>query len=190
VRGQAAVEFILVFPLFLFLLIAIIEFAFAFSTLNALSFAARDVARVGVEGGDRQGTDCSMLQGLEGTFGATSDRSGIAQVEIFWSDDAGNVLHGARNVYLRGGSLSCTTVKGDSVTLPYTLQAGSTYPENQRCTVLAGCDALTPAHPGVDTLGVRITYDYRWKTPLAGLLQMAPALTFQADQQMRIEPVL
>jgi hypothetical protein len=180
----------LVLPLFLFVLIAIIEFAFAFSTLNALGFAARDVARVGVEGGDRQGTDCSMLQDLEVAFGATSDRAGISQVEIFWSDDNGHLLNGATNVYRRSGSLSCTTVKGQTVTLPYTIQPGAAYPEASRCTVIAGCDAMTPPHPGVDTLGVRITYSYRWRTPLSVLLQMAPSITFHAEQQMRIEPVL
>jgi TadE-like protein len=180
----------LVLPLFLFLLIAIIEFAFAFSTLNALSFAARDIARVGVEGGDRAGTDCSMLEDLERNLGASSDRTGISQVEIFWSDDKGAVLSGEINTYQRTGSMSCTTVKGASITLPYTLMAGSSYPESSRCTVIAGCDALTPTHPSVDTLGVRVTYGYRWKTPLSVFLQFAPTITFQADQQMRIEPVL
>jgi hypothetical protein len=184
------VEFALVNPLFIFLLVAIVEFAFAFSTQNALSFAARDVARVGVEGGDRQGTDCSMLVTLESTFGASSDRSGISQLEIFWSDENGNLLHGARHVYQRGGSLDCTTVRGDAVTVPYSLVAGSSYPETARCTVLAGCDTLTPPHPGVDTLGVRITYSYAWKTPLASLLSMGPHITMRSDQQMRIEPVL
>lgn len=189
-RGQALVEFALVLPLFIFLLIAIIEFAFAFSTMNALSFAARDVARVGVEGGDRQGTDCSMLVTLESTVGATTDRAGVSQLEIFWSDENGNLLHGARHVYQRGGSLSCTTVKGDAVTVPYSLVSGSSYPETARCSVLAGCDTLVPPHPGVDTLGVRITYTYRWRTPLSSLLSLAPRITMRADQQMRIEPVL
>jgi hypothetical protein len=111
-------------------------------------------------------------------------------VEIFWSDDNGHLLNGATNVYRRSGSLSCTTVKGQTVTLPYTIQPGAAYPEASRCTVIAGCDAMTPPHPGVDTLGVRITYSYRWRTPLSVLLQMAPSITFHAEQQMRIEPVL
>lgn len=177
-------------PLYLFLLIAIIEFAFAFSTLNALSFAARDIARVGVEGGDRQGTDCSMLEDLESAFGASSDRAGISTVEIFWSDENGAVLSGAVNTYQRTGSTTCTTVQGATITLPYTLAAGSSYPESSRCTVVIGCPAMTPAHPAVDTLGVRITYGYSWKTPLSAFLQMAPTITMRGDQQMRIEPVL
>ncbi len=188
-RGQAAVEFMLVLPIFLFVLIAIIEFAFAFSTLNALSFAARDVARVGVEGGDRLGTDCSMLEGLERSFGASSDRSGISRVEFYWSDDKGNVKNSAVNVYTRTGNMTCTTVKGDTVTLPYTL-VSATYPEASRCTVVAGCLAMSPPHTSVDTLGVQITYAYRWKTPLSVFLQMSPTITLQSAQQMRIEPVL
>ena len=180
----------LVLPIFLFVLIGIIEFAFAFSTQNALSFAARDVARVGVEGGDRSGTDCSMLQDLEHSFGATSDRSGISQVEFYWSDRNGNVLNGMANTYQRTGSMTCTTVKGASVTLPYTLASGSNYPEASRCTVIAGCPVMTPPHDSVDTLGVRITYTYHWKTPLAPMLQLPSTIEFGATQQMRIEPVL
>lgn len=189
-RGQAAVEFILVLPLFLFLLIAIIEFAFVFSTLNALSFAVRDIAQVGVEGGNRTGTDCSMLNDLEGALGASSSPSGISKVEIFWSDQNGNILNSAINVYLRTGSTTCTKLDGVTLTLPYTLQSGASYLETARCSVLAGCTGVSPSHPSVDTLGVRITYSYSWKTPLSAMLQMAPTLTFHADQQMRVEPVL
>lgn len=189
-RGQAMVEFMLILPLFLFLLIAIIEFAFVFSTLNSLSFAARDITLLGAEGGDQQGTDCTMLDDLENVLGASSTTADISQVEIFWSDDNGNVaLPGASNIYQRTGTLNCTTLKGAAVTLPYTLTAGG-YPEIDRCTTIAGCDLMVPPHPALDTLGVRITYTYQWKTPLSILLQMAPELTFHADQQMRLEPEL
>jgi Flp pilus assembly protein TadG len=188
-RGQALVEFGLVLPLLVVVVVAFIEFAFAFSTMNSLTFAARDIARVGIEGGDRSGTDCSMLANLERTFGASSDESGISDVRIFWSDSNGNVLNGAINTYQRTGSMTCTTVKGSTVTLPYTM-TGASYPESQRCTVILGCSTLSPAHPSVDTLGVRIEYAYSWKTPLSSLLLLPPTITFVADQQMRIEPVL
>ena len=51
-RGQSAVEFALVLPLFLLILIGLIEFAFAFSTLNSINYTARDVALTAAEGGD------------------------------------------------------------------------------------------------------------------------------------------
>jgi Flp pilus assembly protein TadG len=185
-RGQAVVEFGLVLPLFLLLLIAIIEFAFAFSTLNSLNFVARDVALVTAEGGNRLGTDCTALNVLEREFGATSDRAGIATVEIYWSDQNGNVLGSQVNRFNRSGSLICSDLDGVSRTLPYTA-AGATYPEAIRCNVLAGCGG---SHTVLDTIGVKVTYAYSWKTPLSVMLGFLGPATFTATQQMRMEPVL
>lgn len=185
-RGQSAVEFILVFPMFVFVLFAMIEFGFAFTAQNTLGFAVRDVARVGVESGDRSGSDCTMLDTLETVLGAAARRDGIRQIDLYWSDARGNVIGGAVTTYTRTGSMTCTTVSGEALTLPYTATA-SLYPETSRCTILAGCGG---GHTSVDTLGVRVTYAYPWVTPLAGMLQLGSSVNLQADQQMRIEPVL
>jgi hypothetical protein len=185
-RGQAAVEFGLVLPLFLLVLIAFIEFAFAFSTLNSLNFVARDVALVTAEGGNRLGTDCTALVVLEREFGATSDRAGIARVEIYWSDQNGNVLGSQVNRYNRIGSMTCSDLDGLSRSLPYTA-AGATYAEAIRCNVLAGCGG---SHTVLDTIGVKLTYQYSWKTPLSVILGFLGPATFTTTQQMRMEPVL
>jgi Flp pilus assembly protein TadG len=185
-RGQSAVEFVLVFPIFLFLLFAMVEFAFAFTAQNSLSFAVRDVARVGVESGDRSGSDCTMLDTLESVLGRSARRDAIRQIDLYWSDARGNVIGGAVTTYRRTGSMTCTTVSGETLTLPYTAIA-TLYPETSRCTILAGCGG---GHSSVDTLGVRVIYDYPWVTPLAGMLQLGSSVNLVADQQMRIEPVL
>ncbi len=185
-RGQAAVEFALVLPLFLMVLIAFVEFAFAFSTLNALNYATRLVAQVVAEGGDRTGTDCTALNALERDFGATSDRSGIATVEVYFSDLNGNVISGQVNRYRRTGSMTCSDLDGIAHTLPYSVVA-TTYPEPGRCNVLLGCGGV---HTGIDTIGVKVTYRYAWKTPLSGMIGFVGPPTFTATQQMRMEPVL
>jgi len=189
--GQSLVEFALVLPIFVMVIIAFIEFAFAFSTQNSLSFAARDLALYGAEAGNQAGSDCSALTLLERELGSSTKPSGIASVLIYWSDRNGAILNGAANQYDRGGTLTCTDLGGVSRSLPYTVVA-STYPEASRCTVLRGCPSPPAAinHPSIDTVGVRITYAYHWRTPLAELLGITGPSTFTATQQMRLEPVL
>lgn len=188
VRGQSAVEFALVLPVFLLILIALIEFAFAFSTLNSLNYTARDVALTAAEGGDRSGTDCTALQVLERELGQASNPGGVIAVEIYWSDQNGTLLSGQVNRYNRSGSLNCTGLDGVARTLPYTA-AGSTYPESIRCNVLNGASCVA-GHTRLDTIGVRVTYAYGWKTPLGALLGGIGSPLFAATQQMQMEPVL
>lgn len=185
------VEFALVLPIFLIVIIAIIEFAFAFSTLNSINFAARDLGLVVAEGGNQAGSDCSALALLEREFGSSSNPTGIVSVLVYWSDGNGNIVNNAKNLYNRTGSLTCTDLDGVSFTLPYTA-VSPTYVETGRCSVLNGCPSPPAAvnHPTLDTIGVRITYSYSWRTPLAALLGFMGPPTFTATQQMRMEPIL
>lgn len=185
------VEFAFVLPIFLVVIIAFVEFGFAFSTLNSLNFTSRDLALYASEAGNQDGSDCSMLAILERQIGAAAKRSGIASVRIYWSDGAGNVVNGAVNHYDRVGSLVCTDITGLSRTLPYTAVTAN-YPEATRCPVLRGCPAVPGGfnHPVLDTIGIQLTYRYDWRTPLAHLLSFNGPATFIATQQIRIEPVL
>lgn len=190
-RGQSLVEFALVLPIFILVIIAFIEFAFAFSTLNTLNFVARDIAQYAAEAGDAQGADCSTLNLLENELSASSSPTGLSTVLIYWSDGNGAVVGGAVNQYSRTGSLTCTDVNGVSLTLPYTA-VSTTYVDTTRCTVLLGCPSPPAAvnHPTLDTIGVKLTYTYNWKTPLATLLTFTSAPVFTSTQQVRMEPVL
>ena len=136
------VEFALILPMFLLVVIAFIEFAFAFSTLNAINYVARNVALIVAEGGSRSGTDCSALGVLEREFGATSNRAGIVSVEVYFSDQNGRVIGGEVNRYDRNGTLTCTDLDLDSQVVPYTV-GSTTYAETSRCSVLAGCGGTT-----------------------------------------------
>lgn len=190
-RGQSLVEFALVLPIFILVIIAFIEFAFAFSTLNTLHFVARDIAQYAAEAGNAQGADCSTLNLLENELSASSSPTGLSTVLIYWSDGNGAVVSGRTNQYNRTGTMTCTDVNGVSLTLPYTAIT-SLYAEAQRCTVLLGCTSPPMAmnHPTLDTIGVRLTYTYNWKTPLATLLTFTSAPVFTSTQQVRMEPVL
>lgn len=190
-RGQSLVEFALVLPIFMLVIIAFIEFAFAFSTLNTINFVARDVAQYVAEAGDQQGSDCSTLNLLENELASSTRASGLTTVLIYWSDGNGNVVNSAVNRYTRTGSMTCTDVNGVSLTLPYTA-VSTTYVDTTRCNVLLGCPSPPAAvnHPALDIIGVQLTYTYTWKTPLATLLTFTSTPTFTSTQQVRMEPVL
>jgi TadE-like protein len=186
--GQTLVEFSLVLPLFLVLLLGAIEFAFAFNASLSLGYASRDATLIAAESGNAPGGDCLVLQKVEEDIGAPADRSHIQTVEVYWSDQAGNLRNGIENVYRRSGSMSCTARNGSTFTLPYTATTAS-YPESARCTILAGCGN---GHTSVDTIGVRVTYAHPWHTPLAGLLGWGGTAAWQLDRSnaMRMEPIL
>jgi Flp pilus assembly protein TadG len=187
-EGQTMVEFALIFPLFFVLLLAVIEFAFAFHASLSLAYASRDATLIAAESGNAPGGDCLILQKIEENVAAPADRSRISTVEIFWSDKAGNKVGGAANVYGRTGSMDCKLVDGSTVKLPYTATS-TTYPETSRCNIQAGCGN---GHAGLDTIGVSVKYDYPWHTPLSGFLNWTgrSGWSFERSNAMRMEPVL
>ncbi len=88
-RGQALVEFSLVLPLFLTVMLGILEFGFAFNAVLAVNFASRNAALTAAEGGDAAGTDCLILRSVENDIGAPADRN-LAQLQV----DGGLVYRG------------------------------------------------------------------------------------------------
>ena len=197
--GQSVVEFALVFPLFILLVMAVIEFAFAFNANLAIAFASRDAALIAAEAGNGTGSDCVIIQSVINDVGAPADSNSITSIEIFWSDQNGGYKGGdstLKNVWTHGGSHTCNYPDGTSLTVPYTPPATFGYPEAQRCNVVAGCGGLHM--PSVDTIGVRVSYAYTWKTPMRGLFGLAgggaawsgTGFNFSRSNAMRMEPVL
>ncbi len=189
VRGQSLVEFSLVVPIFLLIVIALIEFALAFHGLLSINFASRDAALFAAEMSSDSGADCIILQSIEEDVDKPAREAGIEEVRVYWATDTGGVMPGNPvNVYHRVGSTTCALPDGASVTVPYTLVGAAGYPEDQRCDVLGGCGG---AHDSVDTIGVRITYTHTWVTPLADILSFGgPGFEFTHSTAMRMEPSL
>jgi Flp pilus assembly protein TadG len=178
-RGQTLVEFALVFPFFLIIVLAIIEFSFVMNAVLAIDFASRNAALAAAEAGNVGGADCSILKALDGSITAPASTVNITQVQIFKSDSNGKAL-GPVDVYDLTGAAACTG-------MPYHL-VSETYQDTGRCNELAGCAV---AGASVDTIGVQISYDYQWHTPLHGILPM-PGAGYQLvkSNAMRMEPVL
>jgi Flp pilus assembly protein TadG len=184
-RGQALVEFALVFPIFIVMLLGIIEFAFMFNALLSVNYAARDAALAAAEAGDGTGADCVILDTVDGSIGPPTSDNRINTVDIYQAT-ANGVMIGSPTRYTRGSTTTCTFVDGTSLTVPYT-RTTNNYPEASRCNILGGCGV---GHPSVDNVAVKVTYTHSYVTPLQNFLGGGTTLTFDRSSVMRMEPIL
>ncbi len=184
-RGQALVEFALIFPIFITMMMGFIEFTFVFNALLSMGHATRDAALIAAEAGNAASADCVTLQTIENDVSAPTDKARIQQVAIYWTDSNGQTILG-QNVYTRTGSTTCTLPDGTNLTVPYKLSGAAGYDITSRCNVLAGCGSRK-----LDTIGVKISYQHTWVTPLANLVSLGgTGVTLTQSNAMRMEPVL
>ena len=180
------VEFSLVLPIFLVLVIGLIEFAVGFNAMLGVNFASREAALIAAESGHDLIADCRVLQTIENSITSPADANRITEVRIYKAGVNGNEL--AANVYRRGGSITCEFWDGvdtQEITVQYTLLTGG-YPVASRCNSLEGCSGQP-----LDTIGVSISYQHSWVTPLAGMLTFTgTGIDVTRANAMRMEPVL
>jgi TadE-like protein len=185
-RGQAMAEFGLVLPLFILLVVGLIEFALAFNANLAINFASREATLVAAESGNDSIADCRILESIENSIDNPSDAAGISTVRIYRAGINGNEL--AANVYQRGGNITCTFwdgIEDQEITVHYTLLQED-YPATDRCNQLQGCDGVP-----LDTIGVAINYRHSWATPIAGFVTLSgTGVDFTISNAMRMEPIL
>lgn len=184
-QGVALVEFALVLPAFLLLIVGLMEFALVESSRSTVNFAARDASMLAAEGGTSAGTDCVAIQSVETNLISPAKSIRVLYVDIYWSDVNGGQVGSAYQRYTRGGSTTCTYGDGSTVTIPYTLTVNG-YPEADRCDVLAGCGGL---HATLDTIGVRVVYEHFWASAFPRITG-APSIVLQGWTATRLEPTL
>lgn len=189
-RGQSLVEFALILPLFVIMLLSIIEFAFVFNALLAVNFASRDAALTAAEAGTMSGGDCVILKAVDAAVGPPADDARIVNVMVFKTTPSG-VQQGSATVYTRDPSVDNTSICSaiDNTVLHYTRTANG-YPEETRCNILAGCDPSV-VNDTVDNVAVRVTYRHVYVTPFRNFIGGPGGnLTFDRESVMRMEPVL
>jgi Flp pilus assembly protein TadG len=207
--GQSLVEFSLVIPLFLVVLMAVIEFSFLMNGQLSINYATRDGALIAAEAGnaglDAQGddlADCVILQKIQQDVTAPANTSNITQVQIYWTNATGQPLDTSGSVTTFGsasqavdtyvpGSTTCTFPDSTTITVPYT-ETTANYPSSIRCNAILGTAAgCVTGHSGLDTIGVQVTYSDTWRTPLHDLIGLlGNGWTLVQSNQMRMEPVL
>ena len=189
--GQTLVEFALVFPIFLLLLFAIIEFAFVFSGMLGISYATRDAALLAAEAGSGTGADCVIIKAVDQAVSAPASDNRIQSIVIYRADANGVEMTGVSNTWTRTGTTDCPAGLGQ---IPYVPDTSTTfgYLEADRCNVLRGCPAnAAGTHAGLDTIGVRVIYDHQWVTPLGGFGGLGGSgFTLTQSNSMRMEPIL
>ncbi len=189
-RGQSLVEFALVFPLFVVIMLGLIEFSFVFNAVLATNFSSRAAALLAAEAGNGIGADCVILKSIEDEMTAPADKGRIVDVLIYRANPDGTPFGGGQQTrYVRSTTgTSCTypATPPVTITVPYVLSGVDGYPEANRCNTLAGCGGQ-PMH----TIGVRIQYSHTWKTPLSNWLPGgSTGWTFSRQNAMRMEPIL
>lgn len=195
-RGQSLAEFALLIPLFLLLVIGLIEFALAFSSTLNVNYASRAGGLIAAQVGNMAAADCLILAEVDRTFTAPSQKARITSVEIQRTNASGATVN-ARSVYQRSGSTTCALADGTTVNVPYRVTAAG-YPPNQRCNILppSGCPTMSPPRTTVDTIAVEISYSYLWQTPLRSVATFfgggagSGGLTIVQRNAFRMEPIL
>jgi|GEM_PF-1683307 len=194
-RGQALLEFAFIIPVMMLVMVGIIEFALAFNATLGVNRASQDAALVASEAGNLPGADCMILRSVESDVTSPANAGEISQVQVQRTNPSGTTVF-ASNTYSRTGATTCNLADGTTITVPYSA-TGTGYPPSQRCNVLGGCPAMTPARTTVDTIGIQISYRYAWRTPLSALMDLvggAPAgnsvFAFTQRNAFRMEPQL
>jgi hypothetical protein len=152
-NGQGLVEFALTLPIFLLLLMGVLEFGFLYNNILTVQFASRQGVSAAAQVGAEDGADCAILKAVEGALTTPIDKNRITAVEVFQSDANGLPIAGRVNRYIRTGLLDCAGI----TTQPYTLAGVEGYPQTARKDSLAD---------GLEVIGVHIEYVYVGVTPV------------------------
>ena len=146
-RGQSLVEFTLILPVFLLVLLGMLEYGSAYDHRTAMAYAVREGARVGASlgnGGSSPGTvDATIVAAVQRGLTNPILIENITSIDIYQADAAGKPVSGKIDSYDKDGN-----------------QIGSPgWPAASRVVGLNG-----------DSIGVRVRYDFHPITPLGTLM--------------------
>jgi hypothetical protein len=146
-NGQSLVEFTLILPVFLLVLLGMLEYGSAYDHRTAMAYAVREGARVGASmgnGGSSPGAvDPAIVAAVQRGLTNPILIDNITSIDIYQADAAGKPITGKIDSYDKDGSLIGT--------------AG--WPAVNRVAGLNG-----------DSIGVRVRYDFHPITPLGSLM--------------------
>lgn len=146
-RGQSLVEFTLILPVFLLVLLGMLEYGSAYDHRTAMAYAVREGARVGASlgnGGSTPGTvDATIVAAVQRGLTNPILIDNITSIDIYQSDLTGKPVPGKIDSYDKDGNLI----------------GSAGWPPATRVVGLNG-----------DSIGVRVRYDFHPITPLGTVL--------------------
>ncbi len=172
-RGQGLVEFALVLPLFLLILLSTLEFGTAFNHNLTVGLATREAARTGAAlasggvttcsgGNDPSNVDRQIIGGAQRVLkspGSDVVMSHITQIRIFKANAAGAQIGSYVNVWTYTPGAGPDLDPGSGLDILDFSQQSVAWPACSRV------NGLTP-----DSIGVAIRYNYFLVTPLGSLM--------------------
>ena len=197
-RGQGLVEFSLLVPVFLLLLLGMLEFGFAFDQNLTMEYATREGARVGsalANGGGKLGcgsgqspnaasVDPQIMAAVQRVLLSPSSRVvpkvGM-QVLIWKADSSGTGSPLTTNTWAYTGLNSGPSVDGQPIAFSLVTQNWN------------ACNRTNGGTGGPDSIGISLTTTYTFNTPLATLLRLfggnsAGQLTMSDKTVMALNP--
>ncbi len=193
-RGQGLVEFAMLVPVFMLLLLGMLEFGTAFNHNLTLGYASREGARIGadlVNGGGPFGcaTGQSPNAGTNGekvdqviieavdrvltSAGSPIDLSRVDRIRLFRPDKSGNDTLNQGNDWLYTAS---PYTLPDFTTVNFAPSGAGTFQACSRSSVIQSSGSTAGI---VDSIGVSIDYTYQMVTPLGTTLQMHDVTVMQ-----------
>jgi hypothetical protein len=175
------VEFTMVFMIFMTIVVALMEFSFLLTTKVGVTNTAQDAVQLASRLGNTASSDFQVLQLVEKDISAPMDKAKIVSVEIFKTDSYGTRNLGEDRYTRDGGTYPDPSDPNiPPKTVPYT-QSTPTYAPSTRQNVVA---------TGVDYIGVIVTYQYTWITPIPNLVGLgSTGMTFVQSSVSRMEPI-
>lgn len=205
-RGQGLVEFALLVPVFLLILLGMLEFGFAFNHNMTLEYATREGARAGAAAANGSMTDSSCVNPATGAVkqfsdsdvdpliiasverilkspGSMIDLSQVSSITIYHANPDGTPMSNTSNVWTRsigtGANIPCTY---PAQQMDFAAPTSTPWPASNRV------NSGTP-----DLLGVSINYTYTFRSALGSILQFfggqsAASLAMTDRTVMALEP--
>jgi Flp pilus assembly protein TadG len=164
-RGQSLVEFAIGVPVFMLLLLGMIEFGFVFTHHIGLEYASREGARMGaalasgsasIACADVDSNVIAALQRVVTSPGSQIAVGNITQIQIYSANSSGNPIGTLINTWVPGTG---PTVDGVALQFRNTATGWPACPTGNRN------NGTTP-----DSIGVRLTYNYDFVTPLGNFI--------------------
>jgi hypothetical protein len=185
-RGQSLVEYAMTVPVFLLILLGMLEFGFAFSHHLTMEYSTREGARTGASlaNGSTQ-TACTevddhviaAVQRVLTGAGSQLALNRIGEIRVYKASATGQEL-GPVNVWKLGAG---PTIEGTALKF------------HETSTGWSACgrkNVQTGTSDRVDSIGVSITYDYDFVTPLGSLMGIVgePTLHMTDRTVMSLNP--
>ena len=170
-QGSTLVEFAVIFPLIIMLVMGIAEFSLAFKDWLTINHASREGARAGATAANDISADMQVLNAIEAAV-TGGDLNSIVDVKIKDPDGVQSTT------YTYTGNVTCAWTPCPD---PYAGAPPLYAPPYQAPNYLPESRDVTAPKPG--RLQVSVTLTHQWFTGLFG-----STTTWTADTFMRLEP--